>query len=258
MGVRANGQGLDLNRDFVKLEAPETRGLVKVMNEWNPDLFLDLHMTNGSYHRYTITYQGPKNPAGDAGVMAFCRDALMPGAGAFLKAKDGFESFFYGNFDKDHKLWTTYGATPRFGTTYVGVRGRLSVLSESYSYATFKDRVIGSRDFARGVLQFAVEHADEAKQRSQSGGGSRALRPRTSVSIRSEATVAKEKVTILGFVEEPKGGHMVPTAEPKEYVCGFEQEFVPTLSVRKPAAYLVPAKFSRGDREPQAAWPHGR
>src|SRR5438445_259163 len=55
MGQRANARGLDLNRDFIKLEAPETQGLVRFLNEWNPHLFIDTHTTNGSYHRYTIT-----------------------------------------------------------------------------------------------------------------------------------------------------------------------------------------------------------
>src|SRR5262249_46123239 len=47
MGQRANARGLDLNRDFVKLEAPETRSLVRFLNQWNPHLFIDTHTTNG-------------------------------------------------------------------------------------------------------------------------------------------------------------------------------------------------------------------
>ena len=64
MGQRANARGLDLNRDFIKLEAPETRALVRFFNTWKPHLFIDTHTTNGSHHRYTITYEGPKNPGG--------------------------------------------------------------------------------------------------------------------------------------------------------------------------------------------------
>ena len=97
MGVRHNGQGLDLNRDFVKLEAPETRGLVQIINAWDPHLFMDLHTTNGSHHRYEITYQGPKNPAGDPKVLAYVRDVLMPEAGKALEKKTGYKSFFYGS-----------------------------------------------------------------------------------------------------------------------------------------------------------------
>src|SRR5690606_9355375 len=55
-GVRENAQGLDLNRDYVKLESPEVRALVRFMNEWDPAVVLDAHTTNGSFHRYTLTY----------------------------------------------------------------------------------------------------------------------------------------------------------------------------------------------------------
>src|SRR5262249_1910892 len=58
MGTRGNANGLDLNRDFIKLETPEVRALVRFLNRWDPALVLDTHTTNGSHHRYTITYDG--------------------------------------------------------------------------------------------------------------------------------------------------------------------------------------------------------
>jgi dipeptidyl-peptidase 4 len=242
MGVRANGQGLDLNRDFVKLEAPETRAFVDVLNAWDPHLFIDLHTTNGSHHRYVLTYQGPKNPAGDPDVLAYCRDVLMPGAGKLLEAKTGFKSFFYGNFDKDHTLWTTYGATPRFGTTYVGLRGRMGILSETYSYATYKERVIASEEFARALLTYASAHKDEIRKMLSIAKWKGSI---DEAPIRSEPRVSKEKVAVLGYVEEVRNGRSVATNVPKDYVVGFEQEFVPILTVKAPTAYLVPAKYDK-------------
>ena len=91
MGQRANARGLDLNRDFIKLEAPETRGLVRFLNEWNPHLFIDTHTTDGSYHRYTITYEGPKNPAGDPKVIAFMRQTFFPEVTHDFEKQTGFE-----------------------------------------------------------------------------------------------------------------------------------------------------------------------
>ena len=88
MGQRANARGLDLNRDFIKLEAPETRGLVRFLNEWNPHLFIDTHTTNGSYHRYMVTYEGPKNPAGDPKVIGFMRQTFFPELNAAFEKAD--------------------------------------------------------------------------------------------------------------------------------------------------------------------------
>ena len=57
---------LDLNRDFTKLETPECQQLVALMNQWDPHLLIDTHTTNGSRHRYALTYDVPHNPAAPA------------------------------------------------------------------------------------------------------------------------------------------------------------------------------------------------
>ena len=131
------------------------------MNEWNPHLFIDTHTTNGSYHRYTITYEGPKNPAGDPAVIAFMRKTFFPEVGAAFEKRTDLKSFYYGNFNRDHTQWTTYPAEARYGTTYVGLRNRLSVLSEAYAYAPYKTRVLATRDFVRECLETAVKHKAE-------------------------------------------------------------------------------------------------
>ena len=56
VGQRPNAQGLDLNRDYVKAEAPETRASLAMLNLWDPDVFVDLHTTDGSFHGYALTY----------------------------------------------------------------------------------------------------------------------------------------------------------------------------------------------------------
>ena len=56
VGERANAQGLDLNRDFLKAESPECRALLRLFRMHDPHLFMDLHTTNGSHHGYQLTY----------------------------------------------------------------------------------------------------------------------------------------------------------------------------------------------------------
>ncbi|MBA3657902.1 MAG: hypothetical protein H0W69_11185, partial [Gemmatimonadaceae bacterium] len=70
VGVRANGQGLDLNRDYIKAEAPETRASLVMFNTWDPDVFVDLHTTDGSYHGYALTYAPPLHPSAPLGPYA--------------------------------------------------------------------------------------------------------------------------------------------------------------------------------------------
>ena len=63
VGQRPNAQGLDLNRDYVKAEAPETRASLALFARWAPDAFVDLHTTDGSYHGYALTWSPSLHPS---------------------------------------------------------------------------------------------------------------------------------------------------------------------------------------------------
>jgi dipeptidyl-peptidase 4 len=251
MGQRANARGLDLNRDFIKLEAPETRALVRFMNEWNPHLFIDTHTTDGSYHRYTVTYEGPKNPAGDSKIMGFMRQTFFPELSALFEKQTGQKSFYYGNFNRDRTEWTSYPAEGRYGTTYVGLRNRLSILSEAYSHAPYKTRVLATKDFVLDCLQTAVNHKAEivkllAQARPATGRGRESSDGSATVSVpvRTRAKAADKPATLLGFVEREENGRRVKTDVPKEFTLQLMNEYEGTESVTRPFAYLVPAGCS--------------
>ena len=161
VGIRPNAQGFDLNRDYIKLESPEVRALVRFFNRWDPALIIDTHTTNGSYHRYTITYDGPRHPACAAGLVDFARDTLLPELGKMLPKRNGYVANYYGNFAQGNTLWQTYPAQPRYGTQYVGLRHRLGILCESYVYASYRDRVLASRDFVLNCFEYAAQNREK-------------------------------------------------------------------------------------------------
>src|SRR5262249_47158834 len=132
VGLRANAQGFDLNRDFVKLESPEIRGLVGLFTKWAPVLVVDCHTTNGSYHRFTLTYDGPRYPAADPRLVDAGQEKVLPDLAARVKKSSGFDCFPYGNFSRDRTKWETYPSSPRFSTQYLALRGQVGLLSESY------------------------------------------------------------------------------------------------------------------------------
>jgi dipeptidyl aminopeptidase/acylaminoacyl peptidase len=249
VGVRTNAQGFDLNRDFVKLESPEVRALVKFFNEWDPALFIDCHTTNGSYHRYTMTYEGPGCPAGDQRVVTLVRDELLPDAGRRLEKETGYRSYFYGNFAANRTQWDTVPPTPRYGIHLVGLRNRLAVLSESYTYAPFKDRVLGSRGFVKAICEYAAANRPKiekllAEAREDTVRAGKEPKADAKVVLRSKPAAVGRPHALLGFVEETKDGRRVPTTQPKEYEVTYMGGAEPTLSVSRPYAYLFPASFT--------------
>jgi hypothetical protein len=170
VGVRANAQNLDLNRDYMKLEAPETRAAVAMFNTWDPHVFVDLHTTNGSYHGYNLTYAPSLNPAAELpGVTfggAWAHDSLLPELRRRLKARHDVATFDYGDFNGGNdsaavsRGWYTFDHRPRFGTNYYGLRGRIGVLSEAYSHDPFETRVRSTYAFVRELLALVAERRE--------------------------------------------------------------------------------------------------
>jgi hypothetical protein len=166
VGIRANAQNLDLNRDYVKAEAPETRASLTMFNTWDPDVFVDLHTTDGSFHGYALTYSPSLNPAAVFGGV-YARDSLLPVLRSRMRTRHGFEVFDYGNFVSDGRGlvadstvpqgWETYDSRPRFGTNYYGVRGRIAILSEAYSHDTLERRIASTYAFVNEILSLVAE-----------------------------------------------------------------------------------------------------
>jgi dipeptidyl-peptidase-4 len=236
VGVRENAAGLDLNRDYIKLDSPEVRALVRFFNQWDPAVFIDCHTTNGSHHRYTLTYEGPVCPAGDPKLIALVRDELLPEVGRRLEKRSGYKSFFYGNLSRDRKLWETVPAIPRYGTHYYGLRNRIGILSESYSYAPFRDRVLATRDFVRLIFEYAAQNKEKLRTLLRDGGKENDL-----ITLRHRMTALPGRTTVLGFEEEHKDGKPVVTTRPHDYTVEYRGVAEATLSVHRPYAYLLPA-----------------
>lgn len=183
IGQRPNAQGLDLNRDYMKADAPETRASLRMFNTWDPHVLVDLHTTDGSYHGYNLTYAPSLNPAAAlAGATfggAYARDSLLPDLQRRTRARHGIETFPYGNFAGDDGPaavptgWMTYDHRPRFGTNYYALRGRISILSEAYSHDPFETRVRATYAFVRELLSLVAERA--APIQALAGGASAAV-----------------------------------------------------------------------------------
>jgi hypothetical protein len=240
VGVRTNAEGYDLNRDFVKLETPEVRALTRTINQWNPAVIVDMHTTNGCYHRYTLTYDGPRHPNADAEVVTTVRDKWLPEIGAAMEKSTGYKSFHYGDFSKDHKTWDAYPALPRYSIQCFALRNKIGLLSESYSYAPFKDRVLVGKAFAHGILTYVAEHADDVKKLLEKAG-----KPRDRIELRTKNVAVGGERTLLGYVEDEKDGKIIATKEPKDYQTRYLGGVESTLTVQRPYAYLIPASCTK-------------
>jgi dipeptidyl aminopeptidase/acylaminoacyl peptidase len=234
-GVRTNAQDLDLNRDFVKLESPEIRALIKLVQTWDAALVIDCHTTNGSKHRYPLTYDGPRYPSTDTDLAKWTLNTLFPTV--VKKMKDGihYDIAPYGNFSRDRTKWETYPALPRYSIQYFAMCGRVGVLSESYSYATFRVRIDATKAFVTACFEVAADKRKEVEKLL-------APHPETRVPLRTKTDAFPDKLPILGFEEVDKDGKRVANDKHKEYTLDAMFRVEPTDFAELPFAYLVSAE----------------
>ncbi|MEM1095575.1 MAG: M14 family metallopeptidase [Bacteroidota bacterium] len=250
MGQRPNVQEYDLNRDHMKLDSPEARALVGLMNAFDPHVLVDLHTTNGSYHGYHLTYAPPLHPNTDTGIINLLREQLLPAVTERIKAKYNWDYYYYGNVPRSPRAergWYTFDHRPRFNNNYVGLRNRLAILSEAYAYDTFEDRILSTLYFVEEILHYAHEHATSLAAVTEAADASVLG---AELGLRATFTRSEEPVEILmGEVERqrnPYSGALMlqrTDAQAPEPMPEFGT-FAATETTAAPIAYYVPPEMT--------------
>ncbi|MFN8240131.1 MAG: M14 family metallopeptidase [Bacteroidales bacterium] len=253
VGVRHNGQMLDLNRDGMKAESPEVRGLLaNVFNKWDPYIFVDCHTTNGSYHVEPVTFTWMVSPNGDRSLVNYMSDKMMPEVNRTLLTKYNVENCFYGEFANmmdPGRGWFFDASEPRYIVNYFGLRNRLGILNENYVYADFKSRVWGCYYLLKSIAEYAVINREtiksiisEADKKTISRGES----PTVNDSIPYEYKVRPLPglVTIKTYVAEqytdPNGRRgFRKTDRRQDVTIPYFIDYYGTRKVRMPFAYVL-------------------
>jgi hypothetical protein len=169
MGTRENAQGFDLNRDGTKMETAEARSMASLLTRYQPHVAMDLHTTDGSAtNGFTMTYETSLNPNNSKAQMSLLRDVLLPEITKAAKTKHGSDWFYYGGVSGTgaERGWRSDAelAKPRYTSTYYGVRNILGLLTETYSYASFKTRIFETYWFLEESLQFVAKNGAKIRE----------------------------------------------------------------------------------------------
>ncbi len=255
VGIRYNGQNLDLNRDALKLETPEVIGLVKnVLVRWDPIFFLDSHTHNGSYHKEPVTWTWGLNPNGDQEIISYMEKVMFPSITKIMKDEYDTKTIPHGDFQDPRepaKGWVAHGTECRYLVNYVGLRGRFSVLNEQYPYVDFRARVFGAYNLFRAFLDHIYKHkekmvalATEADRGAVARGRRRSQEDGFIAEYNREPI--DDPIDIEGWameVEEREGSwpRVTPTDRDTTYRdVPYIARFKPKRTVPYPAGYLIP------------------
>ncbi len=274
MGQRANAENLDLNRDNTKLETAEARSLARLLTQYDPHIAIDLHTTNGSDHGFFLTYETSGSPNTSPGIASLVRGGLLPAVTRAVKAKHGWSYFYYGGPTRSgERMWSgdldLY--KPRYTQTYFGIRNRIGILSETYSYASFEDRIKADYWFLEEIINYAVTNGEAIRKATAAADAESIVG--TPQFVRARMVKAKDPVeVVLADVVDERNPY-VPDRPMRRRVDGSERlETMPHLGVVEgtetsvaPRAYVIssapvatPAPAQAGAPPAAAAPPAGR
>jgi Zinc carboxypeptidase len=255
MGFRATAQNLNLNRDYLKADAPEMRDWLKLFHDWLPDFFVDVHTTNGADYQYDLTWYtedwGPLDPV----VMAWQHSALKQRVFPATEKRGHLLSQYLEL--KDHrdisKGIVNFGSGPRFSTGYVALQNRAALLVETHMLKPYDNRVHSTYDLIVSILDEFRTHPGELRKAVEKAD-------QNTIARKADAEIAIAFKTADQSVQYPlKGVDYKQTHseisndtwveydpnKPKTIDVPFWQALVPTKSVNVPAAYIVPAAWTQ-------------
>ncbi len=265
MGFRATAQNLNLNRDYMKADAPEMHDWLALFNAWLPDMFVDVHTTDGADYQYDLTWYtedwGNLDPAVKAWQDTALKDSVFP-----LVEKHSFFSttpqmemrghLLSPYLDlKDHRDITkgvaNFGSGPRFSTGYVALQNRAALLVETHMLKPYATRVHATYDLVAQILEYLNAHPQslrDAVTKADRNVVARAAQAGASLPIAFATSEKSELLVLKGIAftqthSEISGDvwTQYQLGQYKTFQIPFWRDLVATHSVTLPAAYLIPA-----------------
>ncbi|WP_394841443.1 M14 family metallopeptidase [Pendulispora brunnea] len=164
MGWRSTSQNLNLNRDYAKVDSPEMQAMMRLLLEWNPLVYADLHVTNGADFEHDVSVQVEPIHTGDPALRATGLD-LREHVIAKLAAEGSLPLPFYPSLarqDDPESGFEHYVYSPRFSTGYWNLRNRFTLLLETHSWKSYEARIRMTLNTIAGLTDWTVNKGPAA------------------------------------------------------------------------------------------------
>ena len=256
-GVRPSGEGYDLNREGMKLEAIEALSLTRnVLIRWDPALLLDLHTDNGSWHGYALNYAPAFHSAGTKSTFDYTIK-MLDTVGAMVLDRSGIPMFWHGYLrirEEGPSIFSAYDHHPRYITNSMGLRNRIGILSETFAHDRFEKRVLANFIFLTSLLEYTNDHAKEIRELVTRADEETIQLIKTEAGqlekgVNYRLTETPDTIPMLIRVTEPytdeRGRRRAKATGQLDWIRNVThfKEFIPTILRKVPRAYLFPPEL---------------
>jgi hypothetical protein len=255
MGFRGQSQYLNLNRDYIKADAPEMRAWLALWQHWRPDFLTDVHTTDGADYQYDLTWYledpGKLDPA-SSDWQQKAMAAVIPAyekrghlASIYLEFKDG----------KDPRQGIiNFGSGPRFSTGYAALQNRPALLIETHMLKPYAVRVRAAYDLVALMLEHigrdpAALLAATAKADADTGARAKDRAARVALTFKPDPISTPYALKAYAFEQSHSdisgsGWIQYDPGKPVTVEIPNWNRLLPDASIALPAAYAIPAQWT--------------
>ncbi|CAN5423312.1 M14 family metallopeptidase [soil metagenome] len=250
-GFRGNSKNLDLNRDFIKCDAANTISLEKIIRKWNPDIFIDTHVSDGADYQYVMTLIETQRSKMNPIVSDFMDKEMVPALYAAMK-KTRYEMCPYVesyNETPDDGI-VSFMETPRFSTGYTSLFNCISFVTETHMWKQYNQRVWATYDFIFSVINYCKQHSAEIIEVHKEANENVSVQKIFSLNWQLDTT-SFDWISFNGF--EAKHKLSAITGLPRLYYdrnspytkkIKYFNTYFPSTTVTAPEYYLIPQAYA--------------
>jgi hypothetical protein len=250
-GFRGNARNLDLNRDFIKLDSKNTQSLVPLLRNWDPDIFIDTHTSDGADYPYTITLINSHSQRHESSQARFLDSCLLP----FL-----FKEMEHSPYLMSPYVWSlkqspdegilAFMDYPRYTSGYVSLYNTFAFTVETHMFKSFGDRVLSTWYFLRETLRFCGMYGQELSEVKQQAWQEKlerqeftlqwALDTSRHVPIHFKGYTVKQKKSKISGQQR----FYYDRSDPWEKEIPYYKFFKPVINVTVPDYYILPSAWA--------------
>jgi Zinc carboxypeptidase len=246
-GFRGNAENLDLNRDFIKADSKNAFAFEKIFHQLNPDIFIDNHVSDGADYQHTMTMLTTQHNKLGGEIGAFLHDVYEPALFKGMKEKN-WQMCPYVNFEESSLKdgWEAFYDPPRYSSGYAALFETIAFIPETHMLKPYADRVKSTYAFMQTVLEQASAFSNDIL--TKRAASIKAIKQQKEFPLSWKTDSSKfdyidfkgydTSMTISWVTGLPR--YYYDHSKPFEKQIRFYNNFVPSISIQKPKAYIIP------------------
>lgn len=250
-GFRGNARNLDLNRDFIKLDSRNTQSLVRVIRQWDPDLFVDTHTSDGADYPYTLTLINSHVQRHEASQARLIDSTLIPALYEGMeKSPYKMCPYVQSRGRSPEQGIQAFMDYPRYTSGYASLFNTIAFTLETHMFKPFEDRVLSTWYFLREALKFSSTHSSELSEIKERAWQEKLQRDEFTLQWSLDDS-RFDTLLFMGYgVKEKKSRvsgltrYYYDRAEPWEKEVPYYKYFRAVCTAQAPEYYVLPSAWS--------------